>query len=59
MPHLTTLIAVLGRATLHLRILGLILMFGAALFGSLLFWLEKGTWQYWELTAITVGDDNL
>jgi len=34
----------------HLQILAMMLLFGAALFGSLLFWLEKGTWQYYPPT---------
>ena len=44
----TSLIAVLQSSLLHLKILFLILAFGAALFGSLLFWLEKGTWQWYD-----------
>eukprot|EP00522_Entomoneis_paludosa_P007415 CAMPEP_0172454750 /NCGR_PEP_ID=MMETSP1065-20121228/11645_1 /TAXON_ID=265537 /ORGANISM="Amphiprora paludosa, Strain CCMP125" /LENGTH=620 /DNA_ID=CAMNT_0013207131 /DNA_START=25 /DNA_END=1890 /DNA_ORIENTATION=- len=46
----TSLMTVLSAAVEHLKILGLLLLFGGALFGSLIFWLEKGEWQYWEAT---------
>lgn len=29
----------------------LVLLFGGALFGSLIFWVERGTWKYWEGTG--------
>ena len=47
---LTTLLRVLQKATMHLKLLLLILLFAAALFGSIIFWLEKGIWQYWPKT---------
>jgi voltage-gated potassium channel len=37
---------VMYQAGLYLRLLMIVLVFGAALFGSLMYWLEKGTWQY-------------
>jgi Ion transport protein len=39
---------VMYQASLYLRLLIIVLVFGAALFGSLMYWLEKGTWQYHE-----------
>ena len=47
---LTTLLTVLQQATLHLKLLVLILLFGAALFGSVIYWLERGDWKYWPET---------
>jgi hypothetical protein len=32
----------------YLKILLGVLLFGAAFFGSLIFWLERGTWEYFE-----------
>jgi len=32
----------------YLRLLILILAFGSAIFGSLIYWVERGTWQYHE-----------
>jgi voltage-gated potassium channel len=42
---------VLQKSLEYLRILVLVLLFGAAIFGSLLYWLEQGTWKYWEPTG--------
>jgi hypothetical protein len=39
---------VMYQAGLYLRLLMIVLLFGATLFGSLMYWLEKGTWQYHE-----------
>lgn len=35
----------------YLRLLLVVLMFGSAFFGSMLYWLEKGEWKYWEETG--------
>lgn len=42
---------VLQKSLAYLRLLVLVLLFGAAFFGSMLFWLEQGTWKYWEPTG--------
>lgn len=42
---------VLQKSLVYLRLLILVLLFGAAFFGSMLFWLEQGTWKYWEPTG--------
>lgn len=46
----TSLMKVLQAAMEHLKILLMMLTFGAALFGSVIFWLEKGEWKYWQQT---------
>eukprot|EP00934_Nitzschia_sp_Nitz4_P002497 Nitzschia sp. Nitz4//scaffold302_size22357//17178//18852//NITZ4_008561-RA/size22357-processed-gene-0.13-mRNA-1//-1//CDS//3329547038//2487//frame0 len=43
-----TLSNVLAKSLNYLKLMVLILAFGAALFGSILFWVEKGTWKYHE-----------
>lgn len=43
-----SLTRVLGQAMLYLKLLILVLIFGAALFGSMMYWLEKGSWKYHE-----------
>lgn len=42
---------VLNRSMQYLKLMMLVLAFGAALFGSMMYWLEKGHWQYWEETG--------
>ena len=42
---------VLVKSLLYLRLLLVVLVFGAAFFGSMIYWLEKGNWQYWEDTG--------
>jgi hypothetical protein len=42
---------VLQKSLEYLRLLILVLLFGAAFFGSMLYWLEQGTWKYWEPTG--------
>lgn len=39
---------VLGQSLIYLKLLMVVLIFGAALFGSMMYWLEKGNWQYHE-----------
>jgi len=46
-----TLTNVMGKSLNYLRLLILILAFGGAFFGSMIYWLEKGTWQYYEETG--------
>lgn len=41
-----SLINVLTDSILSLNILLIVLLFGAAFFGSMIYWLEKGEWQY-------------
>ena len=43
-----TLTNVMAKSLNYLRLLILILAFGGALFGSMIYWLEKGTWKYHE-----------
>lgn len=43
-----TLTNVFAKSLNHLRLLILILAFGGAFFGSLMFWMEKGEWKYHE-----------
>ncbi|CAB9499526.1 gated channel subfamily B member [Seminavis robusta] len=43
-----TLTNVLWKSLVFLRVLFVVLLFGAALFGSLMYWLERGIWQYHE-----------
>lgn len=42
---------VLIQSIMYLRLLALVLVFGAALFGSMIYWLEKGSWRYHEETG--------
>jgi Ion transport protein len=39
---------VMAKSMIHLKLLLMLLIFGAAFFGSMIFWLEKGDWTYWE-----------
>ena len=41
---------VLFKSVLYLKLLAIVLMFGAAFFGSIVYWLEKGDWTYYEET---------
>jgi len=41
---------VLYRSVLYLKLLIVVLLFGAAFFGSIVYWLEKGDWMYYEET---------
>lgn len=41
---------VLYRSVLYLKLLIVVLLFGAAFFGSIVYWLEKGDWKYYEET---------
>lgn len=41
---------VLFKSVLYLKLLIIVLMFGAAFFGSIVYWLEKGDWMYYEET---------
>ena len=43
-----TLTNVLQKSVQYLRLLILILAFGGAIFGSLMYWLERGDWKYHE-----------
>ena len=47
----TSLTAVLFQSVPYLQLLLGVLLFGAAFFGSLMYWLEKGDWQYWDDTG--------
>jgi Ion transport protein len=46
-----SLTAVLSQSVVYLQLLVGIICFGATIFGSLLYWLEKGDWQYYEPTS--------
>jgi hypothetical protein len=35
---------------LYLKLMMVVLLFGAAFFGSMIYWLEKGDWKYYEET---------
>jgi hypothetical protein len=41
---------VLFKSVLYLKLLVIVLMFGAAFFGSIVYWVEKGDWTYYEKT---------
>ena len=43
-----TLTNVMAKSLNYLRLLILLLAFGAAFFGSILYWVERGTWSYHE-----------
>lgn len=45
-----SLSAVLFQSFLYLKLLLGVLLFGAAFFGSMMYWLEKGDWKYYEPT---------
>jgi hypothetical protein len=45
-----SLINVFFNSLLSLNILIIVLLFGAAFFGSMIYWLEKGTWTYTDYT---------
>lgn len=45
-----SLINVFFSSLLSLNILMIVLLFGAAFFGSMIYWLEKGTWKYTNYT---------
>ena len=42
---------VMTKSVVHLKLLLILLIFGAAFFGSMVFWLERGDWSYWEETG--------
>jgi Ion transport protein len=42
---------VLAKSMIHLKLLLIVLVFGAAFFGSMVYWLEKGEWAYWDETG--------
>ena len=44
----TSLTNVLSKLVHYLKLLVLVLAFTAAFFGSMLFWLERGKWKYYE-----------
>jgi len=46
-----SLTAVLFKSVPYLKLLFGVLLFGAAFFGSMMYWLEKGDWKYWEETG--------
>lgn len=46
-----SLTAVMFKSVPYLKLLLGVLLFGAAFFGSMMYWLEKGEWQYWEETG--------
>eukprot|EP00804_Cyclotella_cryptica_P029723 CCRYP_015208-RB/>CCRYP_015208-RB protein AED:0.02 eAED:0.02 QI:546/1/1/1/1/1/2/773/323 len=47
-PAFTSLTNVMSRSTQYLKLLVIVLAFGAAFFGSMVYWMEKGTWKYHE-----------
>ena len=57
----SSLTNVLSRSVQYLRLLIIVLAFGAAFFGSMVYWMEKGTWKYHEpsgeYTFVRVGLD--
>jgi Ion transport protein len=54
---------VMAKSLNYLRLLVLILAFGSALFGSLIYWVERGTWQYHEKSQkflfVRIGADGV
>jgi voltage-gated potassium channel len=42
---------VLANSVPYLRLLLVVLLFGSAFFGSMMYWLEKGEWKYWDDTG--------
>jgi hypothetical protein len=47
----TSLTNVLLKSVEYLKLMALMLIFGAAFFGSIMYWLEQGRWKYWEPTG--------
>jgi hypothetical protein len=45
-----SLTTVLYQSMLYLKLMMVVLLFGAAFFGSMIYWLEKGDWKYYEKT---------
>ena len=45
-----SLTAVLSESLIYLKLLVGVLLFAAAFFGSMIYWLEKGDWKYWPPT---------
>ncbi|KAL7518606.1 hypothetical protein ACHAWX_003419 [Stephanocyclus meneghinianus] len=60
-PAFTSLTNVMSRSTQYLKLLVIVLAFGAAFFGSMVYWMEKGTWKYHdasgEYTFVRTGFD--
>lgn len=56
-----SLINVLNESLIYLKLLGLVLLFGASFFGSMLYWLEKGDWQVYngEYQFVRINDGQL
>jgi hypothetical protein len=58
-----TLTNVLKKSIVYLKLLGLVMLFGAAFFGSIMYWLEKGQWKYHEASGeyrfLRVGVDGV
>jgi len=50
-PAFTSLTNVMSRSTQYLKLLVIVLAFGAAFFGSMVYWMEKGTWKYHEASG--------
>ena len=45
-----SLTTVLSESLIYLKLLLGVLLFAAAFFGSMIYWLEKGDWKYWPET---------
>lgn len=45
-----SLTSVLSESVIYLKLLIGVLLFAAAFFGSMIYWLEKGDWKYWPET---------
>eukprot|EP00977_Amphora_coffeiformis_P016963 scaffold5383_cov222-Amphora_coffeaeformis.AAC.4 len=45
-----SLTSVLSESIIYLKLLLGVLLFAAAFFGSMIYWLEKGDWKYWPET---------
>lgn len=58
-----SLINVLAKSLSYLRLLIVVLVFGSAFFGSLIYYLERGFWKYFEATEtyefVRVGADGM
>ena len=58
-----TLTNVLKKSIVYLKLLGVVMLFGAAFFGSMMYWLEKGKWKYHEASGeyrfLRVGLDGM
>jgi Ion transport protein len=46
----TALTRVIVQSIVYLKLLVGVLLFGAVFFGSMMYWLERGEWQYWPAT---------